>query len=247
MMCEGALGNLLRLIGMPVRDSLHPRDHLVHPRVVFHGAGTQGIHTQVNGIVPRGKSREMTDDLDLAHFRHVAEFFSFIGSQKLGGIHFGHVQRRQLPGGLACRRLLEDQAFVLIHLEGGFAGRVLHRATSSTSSALEDPHGPLALGHQSHGCVDGAARRQFRTAPHGGVPQFGIELLQRQTADHLMPQQPLVYGVGIFARLHHELIESRRSRRTEPCRVSRTGSQRKPPSPDSAWLIPSSRLCRRRS
>ncbi len=106
---QGALGNLLGLVGMTVRNSLHPRYGLVHAGVVLHGARAQRIHAQVDGIVPGGKSGEVSDNLDLAHFRHAAEIFSFCRAQNLGGIHFRHVQRRQLPGGLACGRFLEDQ------------------------------------------------------------------------------------------------------------------------------------------
>ena len=132
---QRALRNLLRLVGMPVRDSLHTRHSFVHARVVLHRARAQGIHAEIDRVIPRGKPREVANDFDLAHLRHVAEIFSFRRTEKLRGIHFRHVERRQLPRGFACRRLLENQTFVLIHVECGLAGHVLHRATSSTPAS----------------------------------------------------------------------------------------------------------------
>ena len=98
---QRALRNLLRLVRMPVRNSIHPRHGLVYPRVVLHRARAERVHTEIDGIVPSGHSREMADDLDLAHFRHVAEIFSFGRTQQFGRLDFRHVERRQLPGGLA--------------------------------------------------------------------------------------------------------------------------------------------------
>ncbi len=105
------------------------RSHrFIHPRVVLHGAGAQRIHAEIDGVVPGGKAGEVADDFDLAHFRHVAQIFSFGCTEKFGGIHFGHVERRKLPRGFSGRGFFEDQAFVLIDLAGGF--RVWFRASS---------------------------------------------------------------------------------------------------------------------
>ena len=49
-----------------------PRDHLIHPRVVLHGAASQRIHPQVDRVVPRREPREVADDLNLAQLRHHA-------------------------------------------------------------------------------------------------------------------------------------------------------------------------------
>ena len=100
---QRTLRNLLRLVGMPIRNSLDPRHGFVHARVVLHGARAQRIHAQIDRVVPRGKPREVANDLNLAHFGHVAQIFSFRRAQKLGGIHFRHVERRQLPCGLPRR------------------------------------------------------------------------------------------------------------------------------------------------
>ena len=136
---QRALRNFLRLVGMPVRDSFHPRHRFVHARVVLHRARAQRIHAEIDRIIPGGKPGEVANDFDLAHFGHVAEIFSLRCTEKLRSIDFRHIERRQLPRGLARRRLLEDQAFVLIDVERGLASHVLHRATSSTpSSSLAD-------------------------------------------------------------------------------------------------------------
>ena len=118
---------------MSVGQPVEPRHHFVHSRVVLHGARAQRIHAQINGVVPGGKTRKVADDFNLAHFRHVAEIPSFGWTQELCRVYFRHVERRQLPGGLASPRFFEDQTLVLADVTGGFAGHVLHRATSSMS------------------------------------------------------------------------------------------------------------------
>ncbi len=41
------------------------------------------------------------------------------------------------------------------------------------------------------------------------MTKLRVKLLQRQTADDFVPEEPRVDGVGIFAGLDHELVESR--------------------------------------
>src|SRR5713226_3705578 len=69
--------NALRLVRMPVGQAIKPGDYFVHPWVVLHGAGAQRIHTEINGVVPGRKAREVTDDFDLAYLGHVAQVLSF--------------------------------------------------------------------------------------------------------------------------------------------------------------------------
>ena len=124
---QRALRCPLRLIRMAVRNSFQTRDHFVHSRVVLHGARTQGIHAQIYGVVPGGESREVADDFDLTHFRHVAEVFAFRSTKQVAGVNFWDVERRQLPGGFAGGRLFKDQPLVLIHMASGFADLSRHK------------------------------------------------------------------------------------------------------------------------
>ena len=131
---QRALGNLLRLVRMAVGNALDASDGFIHARVVLHRARSQRVHAQIDGVVPRRKPGEVTDDLDLAHLGHVAQVVSFGIAEQLRQVWFRHIERRKLPGRLAGRGLLEDQSLVLADVAGGFSGHVLHRATSSTSS-----------------------------------------------------------------------------------------------------------------
>ncbi len=57
----------------------------------------------------------MANDLDFADFREPADAFAaVIFAERLRGIDARDVERRQFKGALAWRRLLENQAFVLI-------------------------------------------------------------------------------------------------------------------------------------
>ena len=91
-----------------------------------------------------------------------------------------HIQRRQLVRLLAGRRLLEDQAFVLADVGGGF----LDFARSFTAPPPSPPR-------QSMLCAV-----SLGAAPQRRVAQLRIELLQRESADDLLLQQPVVDGVA---------------------------------------------------
>src|ERR1700674_5493090 len=123
---------------MPVREPLNARDEFVHSWVVFHGARTQRIHSQIDGVIPRREPREVADDFYLAHLRHVAEILPILLAEQLRRIHFRNIERRQLPGRLSGRRLFEDQSFVLADVTRRFASHVLrrHLATSSGSASF---------------------------------------------------------------------------------------------------------------
>src|SRR5215472_5791804 len=119
---------------MRIGDPVKPRNCLVHTRIVFHRAGSQRIHSEIDSVVPRRKPREVTDNFNLADLGHVAEIFSLCVPQELVRIYVRDIKCSQLPCGFAGRRLLEDQAFILVDVAGGLAGHVLHGATSSGSS-----------------------------------------------------------------------------------------------------------------
>ena len=99
---QRALRNTFRLVGMSVGQALEAHHQFVHARVVLHGARTQGIHSQIDGVVPGGDPGEVADDFDLAHFGHVAQIFSFGRSQERGGVHLGNIERRQFPCCFPC-------------------------------------------------------------------------------------------------------------------------------------------------
>ena len=68
---EAALGKLLRLIGMLGGDAVEARDEFVDARVVFHGAGAQRIHAEIDGVIPGGEAREVAHHFDFADFGEI--------------------------------------------------------------------------------------------------------------------------------------------------------------------------------
>ena len=192
---QRALRNLLRLVGMSVGQAFEARDHFVHARVVLHGARAQRIHAEIDGVVPGGKPGEVADDFDLADFGHVAQVFSFAMSPRslavsTSGTSSGGSFHAAFPG----RRLLEDQAFVLVDVPGGLRSffivppPALGFFTGRAPNA-RFPHQPTAVS---------IALRVVSSVQHHKrcIAQFGIELFQREAADDLVSQQPAVDGVA---------------------------------------------------
>ena len=99
---QAALAQLQRLVGMFAGEPRQGCHHLVHPRVVLHGAGPQRVHPGVHAVVPGGEAGEVADDFNLAHFREARDLFAHLfRAQEFLGIRCGHVQRRQRVGILA--------------------------------------------------------------------------------------------------------------------------------------------------
>ncbi len=118
---EAALGKLLRLIRMLGGDAVESRHEFVDPRIVFHGTGAEGIHAEVDGVVPGRKAREVANDFDFAYFREsLNALLAVILAQRLGGVHARNVERRQFKGALARRGFLEDESFVLVGVARSF-------------------------------------------------------------------------------------------------------------------------------
>ena len=65
---QAALRDFSRLLGMFGGQTIEARDEFVDAWIVFHGAGAERIHAEVNGVIPGGKAREMADDFDFADF-----------------------------------------------------------------------------------------------------------------------------------------------------------------------------------
>ena len=96
---QAALRELLRLIRMLGGHAFQARDVFVDARIVFHGAGAQRIHAQVDGVVPGGEPREVADHLDLAHFGEALEIGAgVIAQQRL------HVDGGNVGGGSSMPR-----------------------------------------------------------------------------------------------------------------------------------------------
>ena len=66
---QRALGERIRRERVELREARQARRPLVHPRVVLHGAGTQGIEAAVHGIVQVGQVGEVADDLGFGQLR----------------------------------------------------------------------------------------------------------------------------------------------------------------------------------
>jgi len=114
---QASLRKFLRLIGVLRCDSFEPRHKFIDARIVLHGAGTQRVHSQVNRVIPGGKTREVAEHLDLADFRKTLDVFAQMGgAQHFRWFRFRYVQWRQFERALAGRRFLEDQALVLIRV-----------------------------------------------------------------------------------------------------------------------------------
>src|SRR5207302_9326221 len=67
----------------------------------------------------------------------------------------------------------------------------------------------LALSHQPYSSIECSARDQLSAAPQRGISQLRIKVLQGQADDHLVPREPAVNSVRIFAGFDYELVESR--------------------------------------
>src|SRR5258708_16249954 len=108
-------------------DAIKPGHEFIDTRVVLHRAGAQWIHAQVDGVVPRRKAREVAENFDLADFGKSFDTRApVIGTESLGGIGGGYVERRQFERALTRRRLLEDQPFTLVGVARGFLDFCVH-------------------------------------------------------------------------------------------------------------------------
>ncbi len=95
-------------------QAFEPRDELVDARIVFHGAGAERVHAEIDRVIPCGKAGEVADHFDFADF---GEAFNGIAAEcsaeRSGRIDGGDIERRKLHAALAGQRMLEDQAFIL--------------------------------------------------------------------------------------------------------------------------------------
>ena len=90
------LGNGDGLEGMGRAEAGETGDPLVELRVVLHGAGAEGIGSQIHGGVPGGESREVPYHLDLGELGQARDLVADgVGGQLRPGVDLGNVERRQ--------------------------------------------------------------------------------------------------------------------------------------------------------
>ena len=100
---QAALREFLRLVGMLGGDAVQARDEFVHARIVFHRAGAERIHAEIDRVVPRREPREVADHFDFADFgKSFDGLAGVVRAQRGARVHGGHVERRQLEC-RACR------------------------------------------------------------------------------------------------------------------------------------------------
>jgi hypothetical protein len=118
---QAALRKFLGLIGMLSGDAVEAGDKLVYARIVLHGAGTERIHPQIDGVIPGGKTREVAQNFDLTNFRKPGNaLVAMMTAQDPRVVGGWDVQRGQFEGAFSGRGDLKDKAFVLINVLGRF-------------------------------------------------------------------------------------------------------------------------------
>src|SRR3989454_799214 len=106
--------------------------------VVLHCAGAQRIHTEVDGVVPRRKAREVPEYFDLAHFGKPFDArAAMIRAESFGGIDRRHIERWQFERALSGRRLFKDQPFTLVGVSRCFFDFLVHFAVLVFRVAIE--------------------------------------------------------------------------------------------------------------
>ena len=113
---QRALGEAFGLVGVSVGKTLEAGDGFVHARVVLHGAASERIHAEVDGVIPGGEPGEVADDLDLGELGHDAEARALRFAEEGAGVDGGDVEFGEAIGLLAGRRLLKDEVFVLVNV-----------------------------------------------------------------------------------------------------------------------------------
>src|SRR5579875_3295055 len=118
-------------------QTVKPRDEFVYARIVFHGAGAQWVHTEVNRVIPGGKAGKMAQDFDLAELGKTLDAFAtMVGAESVRRVNGGHVERRQIKSPFARRRFFEKQPFVLADVARGLGHRTAHCRSCGRVTAM---------------------------------------------------------------------------------------------------------------
>ena len=118
---QHALGAVIGPVGVRLGQALDAGNVLIDARVVFHGAGAERIHAEIDGVVPCGEAREVADDFDLAQLGEFRWFIAVCSAEECGGVDRGDIERGHFVGFFAGRGFLEDQRFVLRLVGADFA------------------------------------------------------------------------------------------------------------------------------
>ncbi len=105
---ENALGERVGTVGVGFGEAFDAGDQLVNAGVVLHGAGAEGVHAEIYGVVPGGEAGEVANDLDLAQFRQQPGRLAVCVAKQRRRVNGWHVKRRHLVGALAGRGFLEE-------------------------------------------------------------------------------------------------------------------------------------------
>src|SRR5580704_3892676 len=109
-------------------EAFEPRDEFVHAWVVFHRAGAERVHAEVNGVVPGGKPREVPNYFDFADFGKAFDRVAGeLAPERRVGIDRWDIEGRNLHSTFARGGLLEDQPFVLIRMRADLLYRSVRR------------------------------------------------------------------------------------------------------------------------
>jgi hypothetical protein len=118
---QAALRKFLGLIGVFGGDAIQASDEFVYARIVLHGAGTERVHTQIDGVIPGGETSEVAQNFDFAYFGKIGDaLVAMMTAQHFRGVGGWDVQRGQFEGAFSGRGDLKDKAFVLINVLGRF-------------------------------------------------------------------------------------------------------------------------------
>src|SRR5579872_5634704 len=106
-------------------EAIEARDEFIYARIVFHGAGAERIHAEVDGVIPRGEAREVANHFDFADFWESLDAAARkLRAQFLYRVDGGHVERRKFDAALSRNRLLKNQAFILADMAAGLLDSV---------------------------------------------------------------------------------------------------------------------------
>jgi hypothetical protein len=99
----------------------------IKTRVVFHRAGTQRVHAEIDRIVPGGHAHEVTDDVHFADFGHAFEIVVTTKLSRNVERGFFHVEGRQTIANATGLRAFEDELFVWTDVAGDFSDSCCHK------------------------------------------------------------------------------------------------------------------------
>ena len=115
---EIALHLMIGLQRMRKSKARRPRELLVQPRIVFHGARSERIQAGVDRDIQLRQAREVPDDVDFGDFDFIGDLIARqILRKQIGFLR--NVERRQTITATSALRMLEDQSLAVRALGNG--------------------------------------------------------------------------------------------------------------------------------